>query len=177
MGLNELLANQIRRAADLADRDERVRGADRLVLEVYASDLLHVGFERGAKHHGLPFGPVRHTKLANDSVNVGTETHVQHPIGFVEDQGMNAVHHYTGTLPAKIHQATRRCREDLTALLELDELRYAPRSTIYDARANPRSVGVLHGVAVDLHGELSGRREDDHIRENGWAKLRDLGKL
>ena len=101
------------------------RHSHRLLLDLHIFRIARIPFDqianrsrhRGRKENRLPL--LR--RVFEDGFDVIAETHVEHDVGFVED---DQLHGFEPQRPAPhvIHDAARRADDDLRALLETVEL-------------------------------------------------------
>jgi hypothetical protein len=96
-----------------------------------------------------------HIFTLDDTTNLGLETHVQHAISLIEDKVLDVLQRDTTSL-YEIDQSTRSSNKQITATLDLSELRTNVCTTVNNARSDPRSVGKLSGLLKDLRDKLTG---------------------
>jgi hypothetical protein len=106
---------------------------------------------------------VRHVFTLYDAANLRLETHVQHTISLVEDQVLDVNQRDAATLD-QVNQTTRGSDQEITATLDLTELRANIGTTVDDTGANPRAVSELAGFVKDLRNELTSGGEDQGSR-------------
>jgi len=96
-----------------------------------------------------------HIFTLNNTTNLGLETHVQHAISLIENKVLDVLQRDTTSL-YEIDQSTRSSNKQITATLDLSELRTNVCTTVNNARSDPRSVGKLSGLLKDLRDKLTG---------------------
>ena len=165
----DLLGDVLRSGANTSDRQEDV------VLEEIPCEHLNVAGEGGRKHESLAFLDAGHILALDNAANLGLETHVQHAVSLVENQVLDVLQGDAATLD-QVDKATRGSDKQVTAALDLAELGANVGTTVDDARANPRAVGELAGLVIDLGDKLTGGSEDEGGRVSfaltGKASLR-----
>ncbi len=77
---NDLLGDVLRSGTDAPDRQENV------VVQKVASQDLDLLRKRGREHQRLALLGRRHRVLFDDAADLGLEAHVEHAIGFVQNQ-------------------------------------------------------------------------------------------
>ncbi len=132
------------------------RAEPRRVVRVRPGEIRHRAVERRREQHRLPIlrNPLE------DAVDLGPETHVQHPVGLVEDEDANRSER-DETLLEKILEPARSSDEDLgpPSLLRLT----ADGGATVDG-GDPQVAGCGEWLQVgdDLGGKLA--RRDEHER-------------
>ena len=101
-----------------------------------------------------------------DALDVGNEAHVEHPVGFVDDQDLDRVQEQAAAL-GEIEQASGRRDDDVGAARDLGLL-IAER----DAADQQREVELVVDAVfaerlLDLGGELARRLQDEGARHAG----------
>ncbi len=142
------------------DRGRRARDfdANRVVQELFgdAPDFCRHG---GGEEQRLP--GERH-ELA-DALDVGNEAHVEHAVGFVNDQKLDAAEEEPPALEM-IEQPARSCDQHVDAAGKLGIL-VVERNPADQKRDVQFMVGAVFGEAfLDLRGKLAGRLEDQGPR-------------
>lgn len=148
-----LLGDVLRGGANTTNRQEDV------VLEEILGEHLNVAGEGGRKHESLAVLGAGHILALNDATNLGLETHVQHAISLVENEVLDAGQRDASTLN-EIDKSARGGDEEIAAALDLAELRSYLSTTVDDARADPRAVGKLARLVVDLGDKLASGSKD-----------------
>ena len=134
-------------AADLDQRRVRHDGARE------AEDLVR---HRGREEQRLALG----RQGVDDAPDVGPEAHVEHPVGLVEDQRLEAVE--LRARPHVIHQAARRGDDERDAGRQGPRLRLHRRAAVDGHAADAGVVAEALDVVVDLDRQLAGRRQHQH---------------
>lgn len=101
--------------------------------------------------------------MFHDLLNVRSETHIQHAIGLIEDDKLDARKVQHATLD-EILEATRRRDENVAAVLHLLALMRHHGAAVDDGAPEARLVGKLSSLLVDLDGQLASRRNNHHFR-------------
>ncbi len=114
----------------------------------------------GGKHESLAVLDAGHVLALNNATNLGLETHVKHTISLIEDKVLDVAQGDATSL-YEIDQSSGGSDEQIAAALDLSELGADISATVDDARADPRAVGKLARLVVDLGDELTGRGEDE----------------
>jgi hypothetical protein len=91
---------------------------------------------------------------------LGLETHVQHAVSLVENQVLDVDEGDTATLD-QVDQTTGSSDQEIAATLDLAQLRANVGTTVHNAGADPRTVGKLAGLVVNLGDKLTGRGENE----------------
>ena len=98
-----------------------------------------------------------------DALDVGDEAHVEHPVGFVDDEKLDAGHQEPAALGV-IEQAARRRDQHVDAARELAVL-VVKRNAPDDEGDVELVIGaVLDEAFLDLRGELARRLQDQRAR-------------
>src|SRR5215471_6885505 len=143
----------------------------RWIMEKLLSDASDFGRHGGRKEQGLAG---ERNEFA-DAFNVGDETHVQHAIGFIDDEKFDARHQQPAAF-TMIQQSARRRDQYVDATHQ-----FAVLIVIGDAADQERDIElVIDPVSVetflDLGSKLTGRLEDEGTRHAGTrAALFELG--
>jgi hypothetical protein len=153
----DLLCNVLRGRTDTTD------GKEDVVLEEIPGEHLDVAGEGGGEHEGLAVSDARHVLTLDDTSNLGLETHVKHAISLVENKILNIAQRDAASLD-KIDQSTGGSDKEITTALDLAELRSNISTTVDDTRSDPRSVGKLSGLVVDLRDKFSSGGENQRSR-------------
>ena len=132
--------------------------ADRVVQEAVdqALDLL---WHRGREEQHLPAR--RHH--VEDALQIRDETHVQHAVGFVDDEELHARHQQLATLEM-IEQAARRGDQHIGALVEDFLLGTEGDATDQQGHGKPLALGIGLEIVGDLGGQLTRWRDDQRAR-------------
>lgn len=147
----------------LRGRTNTANGQEDVVLQEISGQHLNVPGERGGEHEGLTVSDTRHVLAFNDATNLGLETHVKHAIGLIKNKVLDVAERNAASL-YEIHKTSRSGDEQVTAALNLAKLRANVGTTVDHARANPRSVGELASLVVNLRDQLTCGGEDQSGR-------------
>ncbi|KAF3062751.1 hypothetical protein CFAM422_010726 [Trichoderma lentiforme] len=150
----DLLGDVLRGRTNTTNRQENV------VLEEISGEHLDVAREGGREHESLSFSDVGHVLTLNNTADLGLETHVQHAIGLIEHKILNVAQGDAASL-YEIHKSSGGGNKKVASALNLAKLRANIGSTIHHTRADPRSVGKLSGLLVDLRNQLSSGGKDE----------------
>ena len=102
-------------------------------------------------------------QLRADFLDVGDEAHVEHAVGFVDDQQVAAVEHDLAAAE-QVHQPARRGDQHVDALFERLHL-VAHLHAADQQRHRERVIfAVFLEILGDLHRQLAGRLEDQRAR-------------
>ena len=101
--------------------------------------------------------------IDNDAAHVLDEAHVEHAVGFVDDQRRYAVE-TDMLLLDEVEQAARRGDEDVDALFHGVDLRVLVDAAKDDGMAQAEMAAIGPEAGVDLNRELARRREDQGAR-------------
>ena len=127
------------------------------VLQILARHLAHLRVERGGVAQRLP---VR-AQLADDALDGGLESHVQHAIALIEHQHFHAIQLHQLAIE-KVFEPARGCDHQAHAAAQRIELRAFGKSADDQRGAH---VALRHQLPVDLlhlHGQLA--RGQQHQR-------------
>ena len=155
-GLDQLLRDGVDRGGGRGDLDPH-----RIVQELLgdAPDFRRHG--RGEEQR-LP----RERHQLADALDVGDEAHVEHAVGFVDDEKLDAGHQQPAAL-GMIEQAARRRDQHVDAAGELAVL-VVKRNAADDEGDVELVIGaVLDEAFLDLRGEFARRLEDERARHAG----------
>lgn len=149
----DLLSDVLRGGADTTDREEDV------VAEEVLGKHLDVAGEGGREHEGLALAGRRHVLTLDDAANLGLETHVKHTISLVEDEVLDVAQRDATTL-YEVDKSAGSGNKEIAATLDLAKLGADIGTTIDDARTDPRAVGELASLIVDLGNQLTSGSQD-----------------
>lgn len=149
----DLLGDVLRGGTDTTNGQEDV------VLEEIAGQDLDVAGESGREHESLAVIDLGHVLTLNDTANLGLETHVKHAISLIKDKVLDVAEGDTATLD-EIDKTTRSSDKKIAAALDLAKLRADIGTTVDDARTDPRTVGELASLVVDLRDQLTSGSKD-----------------
>ena len=134
------------------------RDLDQLrLVEELVGELLDLAGERGGEQQVLALrgrGQERH-----DALDVRDEAHVEHAVGFVEDEDLD-LSQVDALLLDVVEQAPRRGDQDLDAAADDRQLLLDVDAAVDDRRAQVGVLAVLADRFLDLDRELACRRED-----------------
>ena len=136
------------------------------VLRVLARELEDLAVERGREQHRLPLA--RHA--TQDLLDLRLEAHVEHPVGLVEDEDLDAVERDHAPVQEILEPA--RCRDDDVCGFRALGLRAERRAAVHGRDAQPLRCGDERDLGCDLQRELARRNEDERRRR--IARLRAL---
>ena len=141
---------------DRVDRRVGRRHLDdpRLVQEL-RRERLDLGGERRREQQVLPLP----REQREHALDVGDEAHVEHAIGLVEDEDLDA-RKVDVALPVVVEQAPWCRHQDVDAALQLRGLRAEAHATEQHHRRQLEVPAVGLDRRLDLRGELARRRED-----------------
>ena len=138
------------------------------VLQVAAGQALDLGREGGREQQrGALLGQV-----AQDALQVGQETNVQHAVGFVEHHIFHLVEHHVLGFDV-VKQTTGRGHQHLDAFFQLQGLGFHVHATKHHRAAQI----AVFGVGLDLLGHLVGQlaRGQQHQGAHGMSCWRGGG--
>jgi hypothetical protein len=96
----------------------------------------------------------------DDLPDVVDEPHVEHAVGFVEDEDLDAVES-NETLRHQVEEATRRCDEHVRPTTKRVFLSALPDAAVDDDMAEAELATVRRHALADLSGKLTCRRHDE----------------
>src|SRR5262249_35570902 len=143
------------------NRRRRARNLDldRIVQELFG-DAPDLRRHRGGEEQGL----ARERHQLADTLDVGDEAHVEHAVGFVDDQELDACEQQPTALEV-IEQAAGRRDQHVDAAQELAVL-VVERDAADDQRHVELLAGAVFGEALlDLPGEPARRLENERARD------------
>jgi hypothetical protein len=162
----DLLGDVLRGGTDTTD------GQEDIILQEVASEHLNVAWEGGREHESLAVLDTWHVLTLDDAADLWLETHVQHTISLIENEVLDILERDAATLD-EINETTWSGNQEIAATLNLAELGTDIGTTVDDTGADPRSVGKLAGLVVDLRDELTGWGKD----QRGWVRLALTAKV
>ncbi len=98
-------------------------------------------------------------QAVDDLADVVDEAHVEHPVGLVEDEGLD-VREVDIALIAEVVEPARRRDEDVDAALERLDLRRLPDAAEDHGASDRQILAVKLEVLLDLQRQLARRRQD-----------------
>ena len=148
----------------LGSRTDPTDGEEHLfLLEEVESEPLDLAREGGGEHECLAVVGPGHVLLLNDPPDLGLETHIEHPVGLVEDEVADVGKGDPAALD-HVDEPAGGGREEVTAGLDLSHLGADVGPSVDDGGPDPGPVGELAGFLVDLEDELAGGGEDESGR-------------
>mmetsp|Transcript_77011 Transcript_77011/g.222678 ORF Transcript_77011/g.222678 Transcript_77011/m.222678 type:complete len:403 (-) Transcript_77011:692-1900(-) len=162
--LDQALGNCARGSTDDAHADEDV------FVQVFLGHRLAFRREGGGEHQGLPTILRRHVELLDDRVHVGVHLHLQHPVGFVENEAVH-LRHIDDAGADEVPQSARCGHQQISPFGDLLDLNLHRLLAIHPDDTEARPVEELLSLSEDLETELSRRRHDNGVRE-AWACVR-----
>ena len=158
---------------DLLDRAALRRDLDLLrVLQDLVGELGDVVRHGGREQQRLALPGDR----CRDAAHVLDEAHVEHAIGFVEDEEGHAAELHVAALD-QVEQAAGRGDQDVDAARQGLDLAAVAQTADDGAQAQAEAAAVGVEAARDLDGELAGRREDERARALGLGALLGGGEV
>ena len=139
-------------------------------LEEVRRELLDLGREGGREHEALA---VRGKKL-QDARDVREKAHVEHAVGFVEDDHFDLRELY-GLLFDVVEETPRRRREDFDPAAKHVGLRTNVDAPVDDPHAKRRVLGVGFEVFRHLDGEFARRRQNEGAHWMARGRHRRVG--
>jgi hypothetical protein len=124
--------------------DADILGIARIILD----QLLDGARQGGGKENGLAF--FRHG--LKDEFDIVAEAHVEHDVGFVEDDHFDFVE-AQGAAAHMVHNAAGSADDDLGALLEAEELAFVGLAAVNGEGVD---AALEEGEFVDFFGDLDG---------------------
>ncbi|KAI6767232.1 hypothetical protein HG531_011592 [Fusarium graminearum] len=136
-----------------------VNGGSREVLVDEEGETVGVGVENVQKDGSL-VNILDVLNLLSNVLRGGTDTtdgkEDIHAIGLIEHEVLDVLEGDATSL-YEVHQSTGSSDKQITATLDLSELRANVGTTVNDTRSHPRTVGELAGLVKDLRHKLTGR--------------------
>ena len=138
------------------------------ILEELADEARDLGRHRRREEQRLP---ARRQQLA-DLLDVGDEAHVEHAVGLVDDEDLDAHQHDASALEM-VEQASGRSDQHVDAAVELLDLIVHRHAADQQRQVQLVVDAVLLEALRHLRGELARRREDQRARHArpGAARL------
>ncbi len=150
----ELLGHEV-------DRD--VLGLDRDLLRpvhVLPGEILDAQAQGRGEEEGLAVAGRR--EIADELAQVVDEAHVEHAVGLVDDEEAHLAEEHLALLH-EVDDAARRADDHLHVVAEHVDLGAVGDAAVEGARADREVLAEALGLALDLHRELAGRREDEDL--------------
>jgi hypothetical protein len=132
--------------------------ADR-VRQERVGETLNLRRHGGREEQGL----ARERDQLCDALDVGNEAHVEHAVGFVDHEDLDAGHQQLAAL-AMVEQTARRCDQDVDTPVELLFLLVERHAADQKGDVQLVVLAVLVEVFLDLRSKLAGRLEDQRAR-------------
>jgi hypothetical protein len=126
-----------------------------LVLK-FVSELFDLTRQGGGEKKGLP---VFLGEVLYDTANVGQKAHVQHAVGFVKNEKLQAGE-IGASLIHKIHQPAWSGDNQINSVAKSFFLGTFPHSAVNGSYPERNVLGICLYVIVDLDNQLAGRRDD-----------------
>src|SRR5262249_7643586 len=101
-----------------------------------------------------------------DALDVGDEAHVEHAVGFIDDQHLDAGEQELAAFEV-IEEATRRGDDDIGAAVDLGGLVVEGDAADQEGYREPVMLPEALEGLLDLCGELAGRLEYERARDAG----------
>ena len=140
------------------DRAGLLRTRDVLVTarlaRVALGDVEDLARQRGGEEHRLPVG----RDAVHDLVDLRLEAHVEHAVGLVEDEDLDALEAH-GATAREVAEAARRGDDDLR-LGDVPHLLAQRGAAVGAGDPEAAGAGDAGDLLGDLRGELAGRHED-----------------
>ena len=142
------------------------------VLENFRGKLGDVVRHRRREQQGLPVLGHR----GRDATDVADEAHVEHAIGFVEDEEADLSELHVAALD-QVEQTARRGDQDVDAARQGLDLAAVAQTTDDGAEAQAEAATVGVEAAGDLDREFAGRRQHESARALGLGAFLVLEKV
>ena len=134
------------------------RDLDR-VAQIPLGNLADRGRQRGGEQRDLTL--LGH--LLQDKLDVFQEAHVQHLVGFVQDQAFDLAQVQAAAVDV-VDDSTWRADHDLRIAMQLSELHFIILTAVDGRQVQALQVPpVLLERRRNLHGQFAGRRQDQHL--------------
>ncbi|GMA18606.1 hypothetical protein GCM10025862_06270 [Arsenicicoccus piscis] len=170
LGGNDLLVHRVdEQHVVLHRRDARRVGVGRVgdrVDQVAVHDLVDAAVQRRREQQALPTGGHQ----VEDLGDLLEEAHLGHVVGLVEDRDLDVAQVGRAALD-QVAQATRRGDEDVEPAGQRLDLRRVGHATRDELVPQAHDVHQRRQRVADLHGQLTGRHQDDgaHLTGRGVA--------
>jgi hypothetical protein len=125
------------------------------LAEILARERLDFRRHRGAEEQCLPIA----RDLGDDPVELRSEAHVEHPVGFIQDEHFEIVEHDILALEV-VEQSARRRDHDVHTRAERLLLRLDPDAAIDRNAVDAGVTTILLEALLDLHAQFARRRQD-----------------
>ena len=125
------------------------------VLQERRSQVANFIAERGREQQALfVFG-----HQGQDFLHVMDEAHVEHAVGFVQDQNLNA-RQVEQALALQVQQAARGGHQNVNAALDAIDLGFHAHTTKHHGGLEAEVFAVIFNRLFNLSGQFAGRRQD-----------------
>ena len=124
----------------------------------------------GRPHQVLP----HRRQQRDDALDVGHEPHVEHAVGFVQDQHAHVVEHHRFVLHV-IEQPAGRRDQDLDAPAQLVDLRIHVHASVHQGAPQRHVPAVVAEALVHLDCQLARRREHERAHRMARRRRRTAG--
>jgi len=157
----------------LLDRlDRLLLGRDRdlgRVIHELPGQLEHA--EGQGRREEERLAPLGRRQPAQEEPEVRDEAHVEHPVGLVDHEHLDAPRR-PDVLLQVVDQPPGGADEHVAALPEVVALLRVVDAAVDGQDPEPRELAEKAGVGLDLHDELAGRRDDEHSRRRRRRRRR-----
>jgi hypothetical protein len=141
-----------------------VDGPDvRRLVHVAARQSDHVTRHRRREEHGLPAG----RSECNDALDIGQEAHVEHLVGFIEDQRLDGTKVQVLLLD-EVEEASGSAYHDVDAGFQRLDLRLIGSAAVDRQNAGSAGLAGMPHLVGNLHGELTSGDDDESL----WGSCR-----
>ena len=141
--------------------------ADRIAGQLRGKPA-HRAVEGRGKQHGL----ARRRRQRAHALDVVDEAHVEHAVGFVQDEHLQ-LRQVDATAFDVVHQAAGGCDQQVDAALQRAVLHRVRRAAVETHGAHAQALAVAHRLLGDLLRELARRRQHQHARHARHPVLTD----
>ena len=129
------------------------------VMDQGAGQGHHLGFHGGREKQRLALG----RQLGDDPLDVREEAHVEHAVGFVQDEYFDRVQAGMALLH-EVEQPPRRGHQDVEPAVQGLDLGKLADAAENDGMGEAQVAAVGGGAGVDLRRQFAGRRQDEDAR-------------
>ncbi|MCW0435410.1 hypothetical protein NB723_000374 [Xanthomonas sacchari] len=130
------------------------------VVHELAGQLLDAFLEGGREQQGLP---VLLGQLGEDALDRRQEAHVEHAVGFVQHQDLDARQVHAAALEV-VEQAARAGDQQVHAAAQRVELVAHAHAAVDGGAGDAQVLAVAAQAVVDLGGQFAGRGQDQRAR-------------
>ena len=103
--------------------------------------------------------------LEDNAADIGEEPHVEHAIGFVEDEKLHSIQTH-GPFTEMVEQSSRGCDDDIHAALEVVALLAVADATVNQTDSQVGEFGEFLEILVSVNGQFAGGFEN----QTPWAR-------